>query len=92
MRRLVLAVVTTVLVVAFGFANAHEVELGYVVGEPAEVRLVFLLATAFAAGVLTAVFRSMAVQARRRRKRARRAPVTKRPVARLPEDLRLFED
>lgn len=93
MRQLVLAVLITVVVVLFGFANSHEVELGYVVGEPIEMRLVFLLAIAFATGALTAVFRRMAQEARRRRGRARRrSRPTRRPLPRLPETLGLEED
>lgn len=87
MRQLVLAVLTTVVVVAFGFANAHEVQVSCVVGEPVEIRLVFLLAIAFAAGVLTAIFRRMAAAAARRRTRGRR----RRVVPRIPEDLGLDE-
>ena len=56
MRQLILAVTLTAIGVAFGIANSHHVEVGYVVGEPIEIRLVFLLAITYGAGAVTAVF------------------------------------
>jgi uncharacterized membrane protein YciS (DUF1049 family) len=75
MWRLVLAVLVTVALVAFGMANTHQVELSVVVGPPVKFRLIVLVALAYAAGIVTAWFREMlgrvARQAERRRLQAR---------------------
>lgn len=71
MWRLVSAVALTVVVVAFSMANGHHVELGYLVGGPVRIRLIFLLWIAFGAGFLLTTFYSMAVRARRERARRR---------------------
>ena len=67
MVRLITAVALTVVVVAFSMANAHHVELGYLVGEPVRIRLVFLLWVAFGVGFLGTTLYAMAVRVRRER-------------------------
>jgi uncharacterized integral membrane protein len=54
--RLVVATALTVLVVIFAMGNAHRVEMGLVFGKPLEIRLIFLLAIAYACGVVTTLF------------------------------------
>ncbi len=75
MLQLILAVLVTVVLVAFGMANTHQVELSIVVGAPVKFRLIVLMALAYAAGIVTAWFREMARrvarQAERRRLQAR---------------------
>lgn len=70
MPRLVIAILATVLVVAFAMANTHRVELSLVFGRPAEIRLIFLIGTTYIAGVLTGTFWGMV----RRIKQAESAP------------------
>ncbi len=75
MPQLILAILVTVVLVAFGMANTHQVELSVVVGAPLKFRLIVLMALAYAAGIITAWFREMAHrvarQAERRRLQAR---------------------
>lgn len=54
--RLVIATALTVLIVIFAMGNAHHVEMGLVFGKPLEIRLIFLLAIAYVAGVVTTAF------------------------------------
>jgi len=56
MIRLGLAVAATIVVVVFAISNSHRVGLSLGIGEPAEVRLIFLLLTAFIAGMVVPVF------------------------------------
>jgi len=74
MLRLVVTVLATVLVVAFAMANTHHVELSFVLGAPVQVRLVFLLASSFVVGLLTAMFVQLvgSVRARSRARREKR--------------------
>jgi uncharacterized integral membrane protein len=59
MIRLMLAVLATVVLVAFSMANAHRVELSLIFGRPAEIRLITLLAATWGAGLLTGVLWGM---------------------------------
>ncbi len=52
MLRLIIAVVLTALVVAFGMSNGHQVPVSFVIGAPIQVRQIFLLATALATGIV----------------------------------------
>lgn len=73
MLQLVVAVLLTILAVMFAMANTHHVELNFVLGEPVEVRLIFLLAVTYAAGGATAylygLFNRVSRGLRRRRDR-----------------------
>jgi len=53
MFRLILAIVATVSAVVFVMANTHQVEISFVLGAPARVRLIFLLMVTFLAGLIT---------------------------------------
>jgi len=55
MAQLIVAVGLTILAVVFSMSNTHHVELGWVVGEPIRIRLIFLLGIAFVAGSVTTV-------------------------------------
>lgn len=74
MTRLVLTILATILVVAFAMVNTQHVELSFVFGAPVQVRLVFLLASSFVAGMVCVVFLQLlgTVRARARAKRERR--------------------
>jgi uncharacterized integral membrane protein len=50
MLQLLVAVMLTVTAVMFAMANTHHIELNFVVGDPVEVRLIFLLLATFMAG------------------------------------------
>lgn len=54
MLQLFVAVVLTILAVMFAMANTHHVELNFVLGEPVEIRLIFLLVATYFAGGSTA--------------------------------------
>ncbi|GAB4284459.1 MAG: hypothetical protein Kow0092_38870 [Deferrisomatales bacterium] len=70
MLRLIFAVLGTIVAVAFFMANTHPVAVSFVFGPPVPVRLIFLLLTAYGAGLLTAFFylmvRSFGAMKRRR--------------------------
>lgn len=72
MAKLIAIFLLTVLLVLFAFANSHDVELSYVIGEPIRIRLVVLLAVAFGAGALTATFYQLFNDLGHRRRIARR--------------------
>lgn len=73
MIQLFIAILVTIIVVMFGMANTHHVELNFVLGDPVEIRLVFLLAATYVAGGATAylyvLFSRVARGIRRRRER-----------------------
>lgn len=71
MVQLILAAIATVLVVLFAMANNEHVELNYVFGEPIRIRMIFLLACVFMAGMLTSYFYQVISQMNRRRRRMR---------------------
>jgi uncharacterized integral membrane protein len=71
MTRLLTAVIATILVVAFVMMNMHVVTISLVVGPPVQIRLIYLLVTAFIIGMLSATFVKM-VQRLRQRRRAQR--------------------
>jgi uncharacterized integral membrane protein len=52
MIRLVLVLLATILVVAFFVMNLHPVTLSLVVGPPVQIRLIFLIITAFILGLI----------------------------------------
>ncbi len=56
MIKLTLAVLTTIMIVVFAISNSHHVGLSCAVGKPLEVRLIFLLLSAFLIGMLVPVF------------------------------------
>ena len=68
MFRLLGAVVFTMAAVVFSMANTQQVELDFVFGPPAKVRLIFLLMMAFVLGLLVATFVSMMGRIRLRSK------------------------
>jgi uncharacterized integral membrane protein len=55
MNKLVLAILMTIVIVVFAICNSHHVDLNLAVGKM-EVRLVFLLLTAFVVGMMVPVF------------------------------------
>ena len=69
MRRLILLVGLTAVVVAFGMANGHRVPVSFVIGEPVQVRQIFLLAAAAAVGVVGTVLAQQLARITRRRER-----------------------
>jgi len=67
MARLIAVVLITVVIVVFAMANMHHIELSLVVGKPAQVRLIFLLGSAYLAGMVTSVLWGMARKLQRSR-------------------------
>lgn len=74
MQQLVVAIVLTVVLVAFSVANSHHVALSYVFGEPTRVRLIFLLWIAYGAGLLASILYLLSVRAARRARARREGP------------------
>jgi uncharacterized integral membrane protein len=78
MAKLLVAMAVTITVVVFSMSNLHDVELSLVFGEPVPIRLTFLLAVAYLAGVVSAAFYQMInhvtrlAELRRHRFRAKR--------------------
>jgi len=85
MWQLVLAVLVTVVLVAFGMANTHQVELSIVVGAPVKFRLIVLMALAYAAGIVTAWFREMVIRVARQAERRRLHARLKQTAVTAPE-------
>ncbi len=52
MMRLIIAVLFTVTLVTFVMANTHHVMLNFFIGPPVQIRLIFLIISAFFSGVL----------------------------------------
>ena len=69
MRRLIVLIVLTAAVVAFGMANGHHVPVSLVVGEPIQVRQIFLLLSAAAAGAVGTIVAQQVARISRRRQR-----------------------
>jgi len=80
--RLILAVLITIAVVVFAMANMHFVVLSLVFGPPLQMRLIFLLMSAFAAGIITASF-VMMVRKIRLKRSVKREPVRREELAEL---------
>jgi uncharacterized integral membrane protein len=59
MIRLIVAVLVTILLVAFAVANTHNVELSLVFGKPTEIRLITLMVAIYALGTATGVLWGM---------------------------------
>jgi uncharacterized integral membrane protein len=70
MLRLLIAIVITILIVAFVMMNMHFVSISLVVGPPVRIRLIYLLLTALVIGMLSATFIKM-IKSLRQRRRAR---------------------
>ncbi len=56
MIKLTLTVLATVMIVVFAISNSHHVDLSLAVGKPVEIRLIFLLLSAFIIGMTVPVF------------------------------------
>lgn len=82
MARLIILMSLTVILVVFAMSNTQDVELSLVFGEPVEIRLIVLLAVAYASGVVTSFFyhtiTQLNRQTQRRRLRARQVALAKR--------------
>jgi uncharacterized integral membrane protein len=72
MIRLVLVLLATILVVAFFVMNLHPVTLSLVVGPPVQIRLIFLIITAFVVGMVSGVVFKFVTARYVQRKRPRR--------------------
>ncbi len=83
MARLIIAMAVTVIIVVFSMSNMQDVELSLVFGEPVEIRLTFLLAVTYGAGVVSTFFYQMIsninrkAELRRHQLRAKRAALAK---------------
>lgn len=56
MIKLALAVLATIVIVVFCISNSHHVDLSCGVGKPIQIRLIFLLLSAFIIGMAVPVF------------------------------------
>ena len=70
MKRLVSIMLLTVIVTLFAAANSHHVELSFIFGAPVRMRMVFLLAGVFTAGVISTISFQEWRRAHRRRRDA----------------------
>ena len=68
MKRLVFFIVATVVATSFAVANSHHAEISLIVDAPVRMRVIFLIAGAFTAGVISTlgVQEWRAVERRRR--------------------------
>ena len=67
MTRLIVAILTTMAVVAFGMANTHHVPVSFVFGAPVQIRQIFLLLTTVSIGVVVTLLWQQLRAVRRRR-------------------------
>jgi uncharacterized integral membrane protein len=79
MARLILAIAVTIAIVVFAMANMHFVALSLVVGQPVQIRLIFLLMSCFAAGAISFWFFLMVRKMRVRRRSARGSAAREKP-------------
>ena len=86
MVQLALTILITIVVVVFSVANSHHVQLSFVIGAPAEVRLVFLLMCAFFMGMVAPIFNRL-IQRLRRDKKTRREKELQQAIQRVDRDL-----
>jgi uncharacterized integral membrane protein len=56
MAQILIAIGLTIVLVVFSMSNSHHVHLSYGLGEPIQIRLIFLLAVTFFSGVTFAWF------------------------------------
>ncbi|MHC4176050.1 MAG: hypothetical protein ACYSWU_01000 [Planctomycetota bacterium] len=56
MVKLALAVLLTIVIVVFSISNSHHVDLSLALGDPIQIRLVFLLLSAFIVGMAVPIF------------------------------------
>ncbi|MBN2496099.1 MAG: DUF1049 domain-containing protein [Deltaproteobacteria bacterium] len=68
MARLFLVVAITIATVAFAMANMHFVALSPVIGQPVQIRLIFLLVCCFLAGMFSTWFCMMVRKIRMKRR------------------------
>lgn len=85
MKLLILSIVMTLAAVLFALANSHRVEVSVIFGAPIQIRLIFLLGTAFLTGAAVPCFfflvRRVRVQRAARRAGQDRLPSADEPVA-----------
>ncbi len=63
--RIVYTILATIACLAFALSNTQHVEVSFVIGEPVETRLIFVLVISFGLGVLTSSYYRMAQDAKR---------------------------
>jgi len=63
-QRVLIILMAGLAVVMFAWSNTHHVEVGFVLGRPVAVRLIFLLLTTFLLGHFTAVLLNVYVRSR----------------------------
>ncbi len=86
MIRLALAVFATIAIVVFAISNSHHVNLSCMVGPAVEVRLIFLLLTAFVAGMAVPIFYGL-IHRLEREKQLRRENELRRIAERIDPDI-----
>lgn len=59
MVKLLLIIIAVVLAVIFAIDNMHRVTIGFIAGPPIEIRMFFVIMTAFLGGILTTLLLSM---------------------------------
>jgi uncharacterized integral membrane protein len=73
MKRLIFFILATVIVTTFAVSNSHHVEMSLIFGAPVQMRMIFLLAGVFTAGVISTLgFQEWAAIKRRRKAEALR--------------------
>ena len=69
MKRLILSITATVILVGFAMANTHHVALSFVIGAPVEIRMIFLVLTTLLVGMAIPVGYQVVRRARLSRRR-----------------------
>lgn len=91
MERLLAILLGTFVALLFAVANSHHVELSLIFGAPVRMRMIFLLAGTFVAGVIsTIVFQGY--RELRRQREERNQKMRSSPVAGEGEDLLEIDD
>ncbi len=85
MNKLVLAILTTMVIVVFAICNSHHVDLNLAVGK-LEIRLIFLLLVAFLFGMTVPGFYRLFRSAEDKRRRKREIELQK-VVDRIDRDI-----
>ena len=59
MVKLLLIIIAVVLAVVFAIDNMHRVTIGFIAGPPVEMRMFFVIMTAFLGGILSTLLLGM---------------------------------
>lgn len=85
MHKLVVVAGATLFLVLFGMENSEHVPISFIIGNPANVRLVFLLCIAAACGFLFAYVRGLTREIRLKRQIRKLVGMSKAALVNVPD-------